>query len=324
MTLILGIGLVACGGRTLGSGEAGETGDGTSTPSETEDPEDTESTSEPEPEPEPEPEIPEDCHLITEDMYQRASAQTLCEWAYVCDCEDLIWETFDECVDHFTTEMEEWQRIVQNAGLQYDPECLCLHQAEWDRRACHPIVGLHSQAGGSDPRNDYWCSTYHGDAKHGESCEWITDDRGVYVGDDCGPGLGCTYKRECWGPGAGYVPEILGEGEPCTNDGRARCDRGLMCMPDSDTCEPWGRPGDPCLDPSINGGHRCNIGAWCDYSTQTCVAAKPNGETCDTAQECLSYECAPDPDDWEAPGTCVSPQPLVCLDCRVIDCPPPF
>lgn len=224
-------------------------------------------------------------------------AQAVCEGAAGCCKGDNL--TFDvkKCVDEVTSSFGVAQCVTLDA--QAGDRCIAAVEemagqcalprnvVDLHRAACAGAVVGTVAAGGycqtgldcdspSDGTaycnlDEAKCVTLHFAKQEGASCDTLAEPE-VW---DCDPneGLYCnpaTARCEPVGLPSGACAETFSSTPSCVT--------GHECW--LDVCEPLGQPGDAC------GWGKLPCEGWCDKTTNTCVALRASGESCDSGEEC--------------------------------------
>ena len=130
------------------------------------------------------------------------------------------------------------------------------------------------------------------------------------LGEAC---IGTCEEGEC---DFGVVAPAPGPGVPVPQPDPVICyrDDGLFC--NAGTCASLVNLNGPCSDYAA-----CQGTAFCDFNVQLCLAPRPNGETCQSSNECQSGHCQyptdgpTDPSLPSTPAVCASRQAVTAEEC---------
>lgn len=168
-------------------------------------------------------------------------------------------------------------------GLTYDPSCPT-DAIDWlNVRGCN----------GYAPRDQLTpCPLYHGDLPLGATCAQVS----VSV-SDCARGLSCILSAGATSPTCQTPPGLLLPGDSCGAPGDEPCDLLNAFCTGAGVCEAFPSVGEACL------ANTCGLGAYCDETSDICVAALELGAACTESIQCGTRFC----DDSVCTGVCSTP-----------------
>ncbi len=172
-------------------------------------------------------------------------------------------------------------------------------------RQCARAAGQEVSCQSDDGLSPQVCTELES-ARRGKAGDLCTGT--CYEGDEC-----LSFGAPVPAPGPGGVPVPQPEPAMCYRDD------GLYCGGTNLTCLPLLQVGFACDDYAA-----CVGDAFCDFQTQVCTAPRPNGEPCQSSDECQSGACAR-ANDLEPNGVCGASQTVTAEQCEsvVTDEPPP-
>lgn len=213
----------------------------------------------------------------------------VCHETFDC-CDETPFSSFGGCEQPVRQKVAVSVAAAIDAGLAFSSDCGGRLFAEKPESA---MCVFDVAAASFLPCNDD-CQLFFGDQALGEECNAIG-----YRMSDCQQGLICGPDRTCHSPCE--VPNVAPEGGFC-GAGRGMwfvtCEPGTTCSYDG-TCVSAQLIGVSC-----DSSTPCEVGSWCDSSTDTCAADLAGGSSCSRHSQCLSYICKD--------GACFEPESPEC------------
>jgi hypothetical protein len=230
-----------------------------------------------------------------------AHIEAWCQAWLSATCPFPRYASLEECIDHYTMQLQPWIDIAPITGLELDEQCCddkvaaLLGEPSCSAEECPLFVGTAGLDEFCEPLADGLASQCAAGAVCFSSrcvplCLVIPDggDCGAFVPGDCEESSQCVFPGDACDI-EGTCERVPWAGETCESIPYIQCSPGLWC--DGGICnDQYGGVGDSCMS-TLN--QPCDdASAYCEMDV--CTALLPDGAPCTIWASCASGACVGD------------------------------